>query len=96
MTAKILIVDGEIVFHRIIIQHFRKDIVTKKYNFFSALNSKEALNKIQSGHQIDLMLLSIKLPDNDGFTLLKQLNEQNIKIKTIFIPILLLIQNRFR
>lgn len=85
MTARILIVSGEVVFHRVLIQHFRNKTADTKYEFVSAADSQEFLNKIKTGNQIDLILLHLKMPNTDGFTFLEELDKQNIKVKTIIV-----------
>ncbi|MBE0434116.1 response regulator, partial [candidate division WOR-3 bacterium] len=65
--ANLLIVDDE----RKICEILREILEAAGYNIHTALNGTTALRIIEE-HDIDLMLLDIKLPDIDGITLLKK------------------------
>lgn len=86
MAAKILVVDDEPLFKNLIESLFRKQIRVGKYQFFFALNGKEALAKIHViNSKIDLILTDIKMPEMDGLQLLEELNNQNINIKAAIV-----------
>jgi DNA-binding NtrC family response regulator len=48
-------------------------------------NADEAVNKILSGDECDLILLDLKMPEKDGFYLLQKLRDLNITVKVIVI-----------
>jgi len=77
----ILIVDDEIIYHKILSR------ILSKYNILTAGNGEEALEKFNSGEKIDLIFLDIDLPGMTGL-------EVAIKIKNDFpslsIPIIFL------
>lgn len=87
MPAKILVVDDEKGFQRLVKSFSLQISQTKgyKYDFIFASNGKEALEKIQSVPQIDLILVDIRMPEMDGLTLLKEINSRNLGIKTIVV-----------
>ena len=83
--AKILVVDDEIELERLIRQRFRKRIVAKELDFVFAHNGVEALKKLQSEHQIDVILTDINMPDMDGLTLLGKITELDQNIKAVVV-----------
>lgn len=85
MPAKILVVEDEILFERVISHEFRKQIVSNKYKFIFAHNGKEALEKIKSEQKIDLIITDIRMPEMDGLELLEELNNQRLNFKAIII-----------
>ena len=83
--AKILVVDDEIELERLIRQRFRKRIIAKELDFVFAHNGVEALNKLQTEHQIDVILTDINMPDMDGLTLLGKITELDQNIKAVVV-----------
>jgi YesN/AraC family two-component response regulator len=80
--AKILVADDEKSLYHLLSKYFCEQIRNRKYEFTYVQNGQQALNKIQTEHY-DLALIDIKMPVLDGLSLLKQLNQQQINIKTI-------------
>ena len=72
--AKILVVDDETDLEVLIKQKFRKQIRAKEYEFLFAFNGKEALEKLQSDPDVDIVLSDINMPEMDGITLLSKMN----------------------
>lgn len=87
MPAKILVVDDEKGFQRLVKSFELQINQTKgnKYDFIFASNGEEALEKIESVPQIDLILADIRMPKIDGLSLLKEINNKNLGIKTIIV-----------
>lgn len=85
MPAKILVVDDEPDLEILIRQKFRKRIRQQELQFIFAHNGVEALLKIQSEPDIDIVLTDINMPEMDGLTLLTKLSEQHSIIKAIII-----------
>ena len=85
MTIKILIADDEILFQRVINYFFNQKIKEGLYEFHYAINGKEAFEKLASGLKIDIVLVDIRMPEMDGLTLIKKLNEKGVPAKTIII-----------
>ena len=83
--TKILVVDDEPDLEMLIKQKFRQKIREQKYEFYFALNGKEALDKIQQNPTIDIVLSDINMPEMDGLTLLSHLNESSPLIKSVII-----------
>lgn len=85
MLVKILVVDDEPYFERLILQQFRKNIRAKEYEFFFAENGKDALEKLEKSKDIDLILSDINMPVMNGLELITRLREQNAPPKSIII-----------
>ncbi len=85
MAIKILIADDEILFKRVINHFFDLRIKEGKYEFHYATDGKEAFEKLTSGLKIDIVLVDIRMPEMDGLTLIKKLNEKGVPAKTIII-----------
>lgn len=76
-NPKILVVDDEPDLEVLIKQKFRKEIKEGKYNFSFANNGIQALEKIESDKEIELVLTDINMPEMDGLTLLSKIKELN-------------------
>ena len=83
--AKIMVVDDEIDLEVLIKQKFRKQIREKEYEFVFAVNGKDALNKIESDQDIDIVLSDINMPEMDGLTLLAELNKSKPLVKSVIV-----------
>src|SRR4030042_2774535 len=73
MTRKILVVDDEPDLEALILQKFRRKIRSSEFEFFFARNGLDALEKLQSHEDIDMVLTDINMPEMDGLTLLEEL-----------------------
>ncbi len=85
MMAKILVVDDETDLEILIKQKFRKEIRKKEYEFFFAINGKDALKKLQEEPEVDIVLSDINMPEMDGLTLLSHLNELSPLIQSVIV-----------
>lgn len=83
--AKILVVDDESELERLIKQRLRKKIIAKEIELIFVRNGKEALEKLKGGHQIDMVLTDINMPEMDGLTLLNKLREIDETLKAVVI-----------
>ena len=83
--AKILVVDDEVDLEILIKQRFRQKIRDRQYEFFFAVNGKDALEKIVVHPDIDVILTDINMPEMDGLTLLSNLNVQHPLIKAVIV-----------
>jgi len=83
--AKILVVDDETDLEVLIKQKFRKKIREKEYEFFFAVNGKDALEKLIEQPDVDIVLSDINMPEMDGLTLLTKLNELSPLIKSVIV-----------
>lgn len=73
MTSTILVVDDELLLERLLQLRFRKKIRDRQLEFVFAHNGREALEKLLSDRQFDMVLTDINMPEMDGFTFLEQL-----------------------
>lgn len=85
MAATILIVDDEPLTQKLFTQYFREQIATKAYELLFASNVIQALCLIKSNPSIDLILLDLKMPGADSFTLLNQLNGTDINYTIVIV-----------
>ncbi len=82
---KILVVDDEADLEMLIKQKFRKEIREQKYQFLFATNGKDALEKLETRPDVDIVLSDINMPEMDGLTLLTKLNELSPLIKSVIV-----------
>ena len=85
MKSKIMIVDDESDFEQLIRQKFRRQIREQEYEFVFAKNGKEALDKLESHPDVDIVFSDINMPVMDGLTLLVKLNEKNPLLKSVIV-----------
>lgn len=77
----ILIVDDEIDLTKTLKGFF----MALGYDMLTAFDGNEAMSVIDSVHNIDLILLDIKMPGVDGITILKNVRKNHPKTKVIVI-----------
>jgi len=83
---KILSVDDELDLELLLTQYFRRKIRKGEYEFFFAHNGIEALQKMLEHPDIDIVLSDINMPEMDGLTLLKKINDRhNPALKVIMV-----------
>lgn len=85
MAIKVLLVDDEVNFQRVINQVLKREIKNEKYEFSFATNGKEALEQISSGLKVDVALVDIRMPEMDGLTLIEELNKRPNPINTVIV-----------
>lgn len=85
MAAKILVVDDEPQFERLIQQRFRKKIKSGALAFSFAQNGEEALQKIEQSAGFDIVLSDINMPKMDGLTFIAELKKMRLPLKTIIV-----------
>ncbi|MDC7999531.1 adenylate/guanylate cyclase domain-containing protein [Aequorivita todarodis] len=83
--AKILVVDDEADLETLIKQKFRKQIRERKYEFSFAINGVDALEKLSSEPETDIVLSDINMPEMDGLTLLSKLSELKPLLKAVIV-----------
>jgi len=82
---KILVADDEADLETLIRQKFRQKIREKFYEFVFAENGRDALEKIHSHNDIDIVLSDINMPEMDGLTLLVKIGELHPLLKTVMV-----------
>ena len=83
--AKILVVDDEADLEILIKQKFRKKIRSNEYDFVFAKDGVEALDKVKSEENIDIVLSDINMPRMDGLTLLGHLKKEVPLIQSVIV-----------
>ena len=83
--AKILVVDDETDLEVLIKQKFRKQIRQNEYEFIFAINGKDALEKLLTETDTDIVLSDINMPEMDGLTLLSKISELNPLLKSVIV-----------
>lgn len=73
--APILIVDDEPDVEVLMKQRFRKELREKKFSFIFAGNGVQALDVLSKNPSIRLVISDINMPEMDGLTLLRKINE---------------------
>lgn len=82
---KILVADDETDLETLIRQKFRQKIREQLYEFVFAENGRDALEKIHSHSDIDIVLSDINMPEMDGLTLLSKIGEFHPLLKTVMV-----------
>ncbi len=86
MPIRILVADDEPDLEHLIRQKFRKRIRENDYEFIFAQNGAEALEKISSNDNINLILTDINMPVMDGLTLLSKISElENRQMRSVIV-----------
>lgn len=85
MNARILVVDDEPDLETLIVQKFRRRIREGSVSFLFAHDGIDALEKIRSNGDIDMVLSDINMPRMDGLSLLEKLRTANVELTTVIV-----------
>lgn len=85
MPSKILVVDDEPQFERLILQRFRRQLREGIFEFVFALDGEEALERLNEHADVEMVLTDINMPKMDGLTLLGKLKELRPLLKTVIV-----------
>ena len=85
MPNKILVVDDEPDLELLIRQKFRKRIQARDLDFVFAGNGLQALDRLQTDGEIDIVLTDINMPEMDGLTLLNFVNERYPLLRSVIV-----------
>ena len=77
----ILIVDDDIDLCTIL----SEELSEVGYSTSYAVGADAALQHLADGERVDLILLDLKMPEKDGFFVLKELRVRSIKVKVIVL-----------
>lgn len=80
MEKRILVTDDQEGIRRLLVEILKP----QGYNVFECADGLQALEFLKE-NKVDLMLLDMKMPQMDGITTLKKINELNIDVKVIFM-----------
>lgn len=84
-TTKILVVEDESDFQRLLNQRFRKEIRKSDYLFVFAGNGKEALGILRTDPNFDIVMSDIRMPEMNGLELLEHLRVDYPRLIAIII-----------
>ena len=82
---KILAVDDEPDFERLVLQRMRRDIRAGRYTFVFARNGVEALARLNEDRDIDMIISDINMPEMDGLTLLEQVSSVDPNVRCVIV-----------
>ena len=85
MPARILVVDDEPRFERLVLQRLRKGVQEGIYEFSFAADGLEALEIFKQDPAFNMVLTDINMPRMDGLTLLERLREINPLLKVVIV-----------
>ncbi len=83
--AKILVVDDEPDLEILLTQKFRRRIRKGELALIFAQNGVQALERLQTHDDIDMVLSDINMPEMDGLTLLSQLNSLHLDLRAVIV-----------
>ena len=84
-SYKILVVDDEPDLEPLILQRMRRNIRSGRYSFVFAGNGIEALERLTSEPDIDMVISDINMPQMDGLTLLEQIPKVDPNVRSVII-----------
>ena len=82
---KILVVDDEPDIQPLFMQRMRRDIRSGRYELLFAGNGVEAMERLISERDIDMVVTDINMPEMDGLTLLNQIPSVDPNIRSVII-----------
>ncbi len=85
MANKILFVDDEVDIESMVKQYYRRAVKRGEIKLEFAHNGKEALEKLEQIKDIDMVFTDINMPEMDGLTFIKELNEKFPLVKAVVI-----------
>ena len=81
----ILVVDDEPDLEVLLTQKFRRKIRKGEMKLIFAQNGVQALEKLKTHDNIDMVLSDINMPEMDGLTLLQQLNDLHMDLRAVIV-----------
>jgi len=85
MPAKILVVDDDLDLEALFRQKFRQQIQHHNLHFEFVHNGLEALEKLATEPDIEVVLADINMPEMDGISLLKQIQTRHPAIRVVIV-----------
>src|ERR1700739_3451570 len=85
MTARILVVDDEPDLETLIQQKFRHQVRDGAVSFLFARDGVDALAVLAANTEVDLVVTDINMPRMDGLSLLRKLQDSEVKLSIIIV-----------
>lgn len=85
LPHRILVVDDEPDLETLILQRFRKRIRSEELSFEFACHGEDALAKLQTHGNLDIVLTDINMPVMDGLTLLSRMRENHPLVRSVVV-----------
>ena len=85
IPSAIMFVDDELDVEVLMKQRFRKQLREKRFEFYFAHNGIEALDMLAKEPNIRMVISDINMPEMDGLTLLRNINEKFPKVMAIIV-----------
>jgi len=85
MTSTILVVDDEPDLETLVQQKFRRQIRDGQVRFLFARDGAEALEMLETGGGVDMVVSDINMPRMDGLTLLQRIQEGDDPLSTVIV-----------
>ncbi|SDB40680.1 Response regulator receiver domain-containing protein [Desulfonatronum thiosulfatophilum] len=79
--AKVLLVDDEVPFIETMVKRLSK----RDFEIFTANSGQEALDQLDQHHDIDIVVLDVKMPGMDGIATLKEIKNRFPLIEVIML-----------
>ena len=82
MTAPfIMLVDDEVPF----VETMAKRLAEKHFEVITAFSGEEGLNKLETNHNLDVIVLDVKMPQMDGIEMLKRIKSGFFRTEVIML-----------
>ncbi len=85
MVPKILVVDDEPQFERLVLQRFRRQLRAGAFEFVFANNGKTALEALAEQPDIQAVLSDINMPEMDGLELIATIHTQYPMLRVVIV-----------
>lgn len=85
MVPKILVVDDEPQFERLVLQRFRRQLRAGAFEFVFANNGKTALQVLSEQPDIQAVLSDINMPEMDGLELITTIHTQYPMLRVVIV-----------
>ena len=93
MKLKILVVDDEPDLEPLILQRFRRQIRAGEMQFIFAHDGEEAIARLRSDPDVEVVLSDINMPVMDGYEATRLIRQPNSPVRNHSVPIVAMTAN---